>query len=76
MIPAPHRWGVSSPVGLYAALALGGTVAMRAAVRERGRDALDRLIAAHALSADLKLVTKNESDFEGYSGLRLENWIS
>jgi tRNA(fMet)-specific endonuclease VapC len=49
---------------------------IRAAVRDRKRDALDRLIAAHAVSAGLTLVTNNESDFEGYPGLRLENWIS
>lgn len=34
----------------------------------------DRLIAAHALSLDLTLVTNNESDFAGIPGLRVENW--
>ena len=48
---------------------------IRAAVRDRKRDALDRLIAAHAVSADLTLVTNNTSDFEGYPGLRVENWV-
>ena len=48
---------------------------IRAAVRDRKRDALDRLIAAHAISADLTLVTNNTSDFEGYPGLRVENWV-
>ena len=48
---------------------------IRAAVRDRKRDALDRLIAAHAISADLILVTSNTSDFEGYPGLRVENWV-
>lgn len=48
---------------------------IRAAVRDRKRDALDRLIAAHAISADLILVTNNTSDFEGYPGLRVENWV-
>jgi tRNA(fMet)-specific endonuclease VapC len=49
---------------------------IRAAVRDRKRDALDRLIAAHAISADLTLVTNNVADFEGYPGLRLENWVA
>ena len=48
---------------------------IRAAVRDRKRDALDRLIAAHAISAGVTLVTNNLSDFEGYPGLRVENWV-
>ena len=48
---------------------------IRAAVRDRKRDALDRLIAAHAISAGLILVTNNVADFEGYPGLVLENWV-
>ena len=46
-----------------------------AAVPDRKRDALDRLIAAHAISLQLSLVTNNEADFAGYPGLQLENWI-
>jgi tRNA(fMet)-specific endonuclease VapC len=48
---------------------------VRAAVRERRRDALDKLIAAHALSLDLVLVTNDEDDFRDYAQLRLENWV-
>lgn len=47
---------------------------LRTAVRDRQRNALDRLIAAHALSLDLILVTNNEQDFHHYPGLRVENW--
>lgn len=47
-----------------------------AAVRERNRDALDRLIAAHALSVGATLVTNNAADFAGYPGLRVENWAA
>ena len=47
---------------------------LRAAVRDRSRHAMDRLIAAHAVSTGCILVTNNETDFEGYPGLRLENW--
>jgi len=48
---------------------------MRAALRERRRDALDRLIAAHAASLGLTLITNNESDFKDYPGLVVENWV-
>jgi tRNA(fMet)-specific endonuclease VapC len=47
-----------------------------AAVRDRRRDALDRLIAAHALSVGATLVTNNEADFKDYPGLLVENWIN
>jgi len=48
---------------------------LRAAVRERNRNALDRMIAAHAVSVGATLVTNNAADFVGYPGLVLENWI-
>ncbi|MDP4299463.1 type II toxin-antitoxin system VapC family toxin [Leptothrix discophora] len=48
---------------------------VRMAARERRRDALDKLIAAHALALDAVLVTNNEADFAGYPGLRIENWV-
>lgn len=48
---------------------------IRAAVRERRRDALDRLIAAHAASLSLILVANNEADFRDYPGLIIENWV-
>ena len=50
--------------------------ALRAAVPDRRRDAIDRLIAAHAVSLDLTLVTNDETSFAGYPGLRLENWAA
>lgn len=49
---------------------------LRALVRDRKRDALDRLIAAHALSQGLVLVTNNEADFRDYTLLTIENWIT
>ena len=48
---------------------------VRMASRERRRDALDKLIAAHALALDVTLVTNNPRDFASYPGLRLENWV-
>lgn len=47
---------------------------LRAAVRDRSRDTMDRLIAAHAVSAGVILVTNNEADFKDYPGLKIENW--
>lgn len=38
------------------------------------RARLDRLIAAHAVSLGLVLVTNNETDFADIPGLRVENW--
>lgn len=35
----------------------------------------DMLIAAHALSLDLILVTNNEKEFSRVRGLKSENWV-
>lgn len=48
----------------------------RKALPERKRDAMDRLIAAHAISLDLVLVTNNEADFTAYPGIVVENWVA
>ena len=47
---------------------------LRAAVRDRRRDTLDQLIAAHAVSVGVTLVTNNDADFKDYTGLEVENW--
>lgn len=39
------------------------------------RGSFDRLIAAHALSLDLALVTDNERHFADIPNLRIENWL-
>lgn len=56
--------------------------AKRAAEVERelakvGRPAgqIDMMIAGHALSLDLTLVTNNQKHFSSIPGLRLENWL-
>jgi len=38
------------------------------------RGSFGRLIAAHALSLGLTLVTNNEADFADVPGLKVENW--
>jgi len=48
--------------------------AVRLATRERKSDQLDKLIAAHAISLNVVLVTNNIRDFVAYPGLVLENW--
>ena len=48
---------------------------IRATTRDRNRDALDKLIAAHAVALDVVLVTNTEADFRGFAGLRVENWV-
>jgi len=48
---------------------------LAAAAPSRRRDALDRLIAAHAISVDATLVTNDERGFRGYLGLKVENWV-
>jgi tRNA(fMet)-specific endonuclease VapC len=40
------------------------------------RASFDRLIAAHALSHELVVVTKNVKDFADVPGLRVENWTA
>lgn len=48
---------------------------LAAAIRDRRRDALDRLIAAHCISLDATLITNNETGFKDYPGLKVENWV-
>lgn len=62
----------AAPFASEAARAYGP---LRAAHRERNKDALDKLIAAHALSLGVTLVTNNEADFRDFAGLRIENWV-
>jgi tRNA(fMet)-specific endonuclease VapC len=48
---------------------------IREATRERKKDHLDKLIAAHAVALDVVLVTNNERDFVNYPGIKIENWL-
>jgi tRNA(fMet)-specific endonuclease VapC len=64
------------PVAPFAGLAARAYGPLRAASRERNRDALDKQIAAHALALEVTLVTNNEADFRGFDGLVVENWVA
>lgn len=48
---------------------------IRLATRDVKKDALDKLIAAHALSLNAIVVTNNEKDFARYPGVAMENWL-
>lgn len=48
---------------------------IRLATRDIKKDALDKLIAAHALSLNVIIVTNNEKDFARYPGVAMENWL-
>ncbi|MFZ2854189.1 MAG: type II toxin-antitoxin system VapC family toxin [Rhodocyclaceae bacterium] len=49
---------------------------IRLATRDGSRkDALDKLIAAHAASLKVTVVTNNEKDFSRYPGVSTENWL-
>ena len=63
------------PVAPFDAEAARAYGPARHATRERKRDALDKLIAAHALALGVTLVTNNEADFAAYPGLKIENWV-
>lgn len=49
---------------------------LRALLERKGRPigAMDLLIAAHALSLDVRLATNNEKEFVQVRGLVVENW--
>jgi tRNA(fMet)-specific endonuclease VapC len=64
------------PVAPFDADAARAYGPLRAAHRERNKDALDKLIASHAVSLGVTLVTNNENDFRHYAGLVIENWVN
>jgi tRNA(fMet)-specific endonuclease VapC len=64
------------PVVPFDAAAAEAYGPIREATRERKKDHLDKLIAAHAVALDVMLVTNNERDFASYPGVKLENWLN
>lgn len=49
---------------------------IRMATRDSKKDHLDKLIAAHAASLNITIVTNNEKDFAKYPGVVIENWLN
>lgn len=64
------------PVAPFDAAAGRAYGPVREATRDIKKDHLDKLIAAHAVSLDVVLVTNNTKDFAKYPGVRLENWLT
>lgn len=64
------------PVATFDGAAARAYGPLRAASRERNKDALDKLIASHALALGVTLVTNNEADFRSFEGLTVENWVN
>ena len=71
-----HPWLEDILVAPFEARAARAYGPLRAANRKRNKDALDKLIASHALSLEVTLVTNNEADFRGVPGLQVENWVN
>ena len=67
------------PMELYAfdCLAAEAYGHLRAQLEKKGRPigAMDLMIAAHALSLDMPIVTNNIREFKRVTGLKVENWI-
>lgn len=61
-----------APFDMAAGVAYGP---LRYATRSSQKDHLDKLIASHAISLGLVLVTNNVRDFVKYPGLKVENWL-
>lgn len=63
------------PVISFDSAAAGAYGPIRLATRDLKKDALDKLIAAHAISLNAIIVTNNTKDFARYPGLTIENWV-
>lgn len=78
--PAQERRNLASlvediPVIPFDAAAASAYGPIREARRERRKDRMDKMIAAHAVALDVVLVTNNEKDFASYPGVKVEIWL-
>ena len=65
----------AAPVVSFDAAASTAYGPIRLATRERKKDLMDKLIAAHAVALNVTIVTNNVNDFAGYPGVKIENWV-
>ena len=63
------------PVLLFDAAAGAAYGPIRQATRDSKKDHLDKLIAAHALSLNVTVITNNVKDFAKYPGVAIDNWL-
>lgn len=61
------------PFDLAAARAYGP---IRIATKDQKKDLMDKLIAGHAASLGVTVVTNNVNDFKVYPGIKIENWVN
>jgi len=73
---ALDRFVAEVPIAPFDGEAARSYGCVRLASRERRRDALDKLIAAHAIALDVTLVTNNPKNFAANPGLRIDNWLA
>ena len=77
-----HKLNINSPVEKLIDILpfdanAGNTYGILTAKHPDRASGFDRLIAAHAISAGVKLITNNSTDFAPYldDGLAVENWV-
>lgn len=63
------------PVASFDGAAAQAYGPIRLATRDSKQDHLDKLIAAHAVSLKVTVVTNNVGDFAKYPGVVTENWL-
>ncbi|NMM26055.1 MAG: type II toxin-antitoxin system VapC family toxin [Glaciimonas sp.] len=63
------------PVVSFDAAAATAYGPIRLATKERKKDLMDKLIAAHAVALRVTVVTNNVDDFKVYPGVKIENWV-
>lgn len=80
--PVENRLALAEFLAPLEILSYDGTAAarygeIRAALEKQGQPigAMDLLIAAHAVSRHLTLVTNNEREFRRVPGLKISNWV-
>lgn len=79
--PQSHGAHLAALVEDIEVIAFDGAAAIaygpiRLATRDSKKDHLDKLIAAHAVSLGVVVVTNNARDFAKYPGVQVENWVA